>query len=683
MDILSYYIPCTFFPRMNYAQRNSLAIYNSYNAFISDFVMQKNEVVTYDHVSLHICKAQTDRNFPIEINDIVRQEDSLTFEKNALNSVKNINAFLNQQPKQMSTVSIIFLDVCYLDEISGRQNDSFLFVLLSRSPSDIREAKTDNLIFSTKDCVRSDVCNLLEKVILKPMKEMCEFLYKVRNSFTTSQPYSGNGARRSIVYNTRANATKDHKNCPAKTEPNESLCNKNQENRNARKMLTRYQGAATCHHLMNRRNRKEEKYSKAKQRTVECFDTDEQDNMKKTAKKRTVECLDMVEQNNMKKTAKKRTVECLDMVEQNNMKKTAKKRTVECLYSVEQNNMKKKYRNDGHLQKFAFTDSSFLESVDKATVERLLQSMLALYGMSNIQENERPHIPKYDTKELSDELCRNLFKINRSVKGVGYRSSTLQVFLSEKDVYKEMELRKKIEKVLSVHDIVDFEIVQVSEDVQYLMHVGAKLEPVPGYGTLGCFAEMDGVTKCILLSKHVANACGEIYFEEKKKVCSILKDTLQHEDGDLDIAAAEIYPNEEICNSKFKDSTGIELKGSLHEYCGKDKLFTEEQKVHFWGASSKPGKGVITIPKVVFKVGKCSQTLVEIKDGDTKFAEGGDRGAVVCTDDPDERFVYVLGMVMGEVLTNKGENGRRYYVLPLSDGLKQLARKTGKRFELI
>ncbi|XP_045181513.2 uncharacterized protein LOC123540498 [Mercenaria mercenaria] len=184
---------------------------------------------------------------------------------------------------------------------------------------------------------------------------------------------------------------------------------------------------------------------------------------------------------------------------------------------------------------------------------------------------------------------------------------------------------------------------------------------------------------CILLSKHVAKCGRELYFEDKRKVCKVLQATLKEEAGDLDIAAAELFHKEHVCSSAFRDSTGKLMEGKLHEYEGEDKLIKEGRKVHIWGASSRPGRGLIEIAE--FKTGNknCQQILIQIKDEDGKFAEPGDSGAIVCVDDPDGTFVHAIGMVIGDGI---GQNGRIYYTLTLSNVLKQLERKTGQKFEL-
>ncbi|XP_045182435.2 uncharacterized protein LOC123541103 [Mercenaria mercenaria] len=347
---------------------------------------------------------------------------------------------------------------------------------------------------------------------------------------------------------------------------------------------------------------------------------------------------------------------------------------------------------------------------EKENPERLLEAILALYGMSNVPETERPAVPKH-SNQVSKEIRNEVFKISPTIKRMGYRYRTFYIYAVKPKCLADEEMRRKqICSVLKRYGIYRFEIAPCAENITEFMHVGEEIKVIsntpyslrprrvrePGTvkgGTLGCFVSMnDGEGQCGLLSKHVSEHCSDVYYVGKgnnKIIGHMLESTNKHQPNGLDISAALM--NEPISEegTMFKDTRQVLLKGMLYEYIEnqEDAVCRSEQSVYIYGAKSNPGKGEITMP---FIDNGLSTILIQVEDQvcfdgnrQGRFAEKGDSGAIVCVEDPHRKEVHAVSMVMGTPDLEDSPSARRTYLtIPLSKGLQQLQNDTGKQFKL-
>jgi hypothetical protein len=297
----------------------------------------------------------------------------------------------------------------------------------------------------------------------------------------------------------------------------------------------------------------------------------------------------------------------------------------------------------------------------------------------------------------------DLFKICPSIKRMGYRYRTFYIYAVKPMRLQDEEIRdNKIRSVLRKYDIFPHEISACNEKIETVMHTGAKIEArsEPRYslrsqakqtkcmpqivkgGTLGSFVKAAGGNKqYCLLSKHVTEHCSKVYYVENSNniiLGTMIPETNGHFHGGLDISAALMKEPVNGESTKFKDTRGHKLNGRLHDYNEEeeDGICRSGQSVHIYGAVSKPGEGVITMP--IAHSGLTSP-LIQIEDigrNHGQFAKKGDSGAVVCVEDPEKRHVVALGMVMGV-------DREKYLALPLSKGIQQIEAQTSTRLELM
>ncbi|XP_060593422.1 uncharacterized protein LOC132747909 [Ruditapes philippinarum] len=303
-----------------------------------------------------------------------------------------------------------------------------------------------------------------------------------------------------------------------------------------------------------------------------------------------------------------------------------------------------------------------------------------------------------------------LFNICSTIKRIGYRFRTFYIYAVQPIGLEDKEIRNnKIREILKMYGIFHYVIAPCSEKIQELMHTGAEIEarsetyislrsrqvsrPIfTKGGTLGGFVKTDETNQeFCLLSKHVAQYCSDVFYvgdENNESTCigQILTETNIHQHGSLDISASLMNKPVGEESTKFNDKSGRPLKGRLHEYNEdeEDDICRSGQSVHIYGAVSKPGEGVITMP--IAHSGLTSP-LIQIEDigrnhgqNHGQFATKGDSGAVVCVDDPERRHVVALGMVMG---VDQNSSGRKYLALPLSKGIQQIEAQTRTRLELM
>ncbi|XP_053388300.1 uncharacterized protein LOC128551462 [Mercenaria mercenaria] len=157
----------------------------------------------------------------------------------------------------------------------------------------------------------------------------------------------------------------------------------------------------------------------------------------------------------------------------------------------------------------------------------------------------------------------------------------------------------------------------------------------------------------------------------------------------------EIIEDESALDSAIGDIDNELLQGKLHHYSDhlnrQSNILCNGLKVYIWGGVSKPGKGVITMRS--FKKGDM-KALIQVEDRvpskegviPERFCYPGDSGAIVCAEDSRGNFIHILAMVIG--ITNEEEIQRnpqirgKYLAVPLSSGLEELKDRTGFTFQI-
>lgn len=336
----------------------------------------------------------------------------------------------------------------------------------------------------------------------------------------------------------------------------------------------------------------------------------------------------------------------------------------------------------------------------------LMTEMIGLFNMSDISFEGIPNIFKdrhgMDVKKISRYLVSKVDGLH----GIGYRMQKLQVVVKDGHMFETEEKQSKLRQALNDLNVYEYEIVPIS--MKKYLTSGDEIAVDGNRGSFGCFAKTpetkDETTMiCGLLSKHVATTSElntsqqEIELRliengKQKGVGKIIPKTVCN--GGLDIAAAALFITEEECDTRFKTASGLPRKSGKLDHIRAKDLFG--QKVHMWGAKSKPGKGIITVPEYICE--GMDHSLIQVEDmvdGDgtvnKRFAQPGDSGAIACTDVPGQDFVNLVSMNMGclnykeveedEKRKIKKQTGK-YLTVPLPSGLEQISKKIGKNVEL-
>ncbi|XP_060594594.1 uncharacterized protein LOC132748942 [Ruditapes philippinarum] len=336
----------------------------------------------------------------------------------------------------------------------------------------------------------------------------------------------------------------------------------------------------------------------------------------------------------------------------------------------------------------------------------LMTEMIGLFNMSDISFEGIPNIFKDRHNMDIKKISRDLFSKVDGLHGIGYRMQKLQVVVKDGQMFETEEKQRKLRQALNDLNVYEYEIVPFSMN-KYLTS-GDEIAVGGNRGSFGCFAKTqetkdESTMICGLLSKHVASTSElntsqqEIELRliedgEPKGVGNIIRKTICN--GCLDIAAAALSITEDECDTRFKTASGLPRKsGKLYHSRSKDLL---GQKVHMWGAKSKPGKGIITVPEYICE--GMDHSLIQVEDmvdgnGIVKkrFAQPGDSGAIACTDVPGQDFVNLVSMNMGclnykEVEEDderkiKKQKGK-YLTVPLPSGLEEISKRIGKNVEL-
>lgn len=348
------------------------------------------------------------------------------------------------------------------------------------------------------------------------------------------------------------------------------------------------------------------------------------------------------------------------------------------------------------------TSKPSVKRVSRDTIERLLAEMLALYSTSSVPAQERPNITDNNFKPISKKVQTEILNLDPTVKGIGYRFTTLVINIEERSSKECQLVKKKIKKYLRTYSIEDFTIEVTSEVKLYELRTGCAITNTitQTKSTAGCFAICQN-EKCVLVANHAVatDSCTFSYCPDNGSASKILGQVIKETrtDDGFDMAALKLESGVEIC-AKFRTEEDEEkatlLQGKLYKYIEgqeqKDRgILQYGQRVYIWGAVSKPGKGVVTMCEYTRNK---KSALIEIKDrfpGDGKqFCQPGDSGAIVCVEDRNGQFVHLLAMLMGESIDKKGveknaDCGKKYVAVLLSSELQELEKRTEHRFEIL
>jgi hypothetical protein len=278
----------------------------------------------------------------------------------------------------------------------------------------------------------------------------------------------------------------------------------------------------------------------------------------------------------------------------------------------------------------------------------------------------------------------------------------LQIAVKDGQNFTSEEKQNKFRQFLHDFKIYEYEIVPMSMK-NYLTPGDSIAVGYVNNGSFGCFAketktQNEEIVMYGLFSKHLVPASkqtNKLYLKaggEPKSVGEVIDRTV--EGGKLDIAAAALSIRKDECDTRFKTVSGKQI-------CGDKRIIESEnlvgRKVHIWGAKSKPGRGIITVPEY-----RCSEEMdfslivvEDIADGEgvvgERFSQPGDSGAIACTDVPGQECVIPISMIMGvmnntEVDEDDKQNIKRkkgrHATVPLQSGLMQISERIGKQVEL-
>ncbi|XP_060560824.1 uncharacterized protein LOC132720667 [Ruditapes philippinarum] len=347
--------------------------------------------------------------------------------------------------------------------------------------------------------------------------------------------------------------------------------------------------------------------------------------------------------------------------------------------------------------------TDMLSTLKTETKVCLFEEVIGLFNMSDVSIDDIPNIPKYRSDLDLKEICRHLSSKFEGIRGVGCRLQKLQIAVKDGQSFSTEEKQKMLREVLEDFKIHEYEIVPMSMK----KYLASGDEIAVGHansrrGSFGCFAKADeteneATVMFGLISKHLVPSREQIkelhVMEggELKSVGKIIGSTLKGDGHDIAAAALSITKDE--CDTRFKTVSGKQISGEKRIIEPKELT---GRKVHIWGAKSKPGKGIITVPDFHCN-GKMDYNLILVKDiadgegiVEKRFAQPGDSGAIACTDVPGQESVIPISMIMGE-LYKKDEDTKQnveesqnptYATVPLHSGLEQISERIGKKVEL-
>ncbi|XP_060593429.1 uncharacterized protein LOC132747916 [Ruditapes philippinarum] len=712
MDFISLTFYKGRFPRFDNASEKYKQLLNRY----SNLLHERRDVQEKKCATVILCKRTGHDKFPAEINDLISGSSNFSsvHEERRFNS-SNIDIFLKSVEESIGSACVFIVNSNDKNEFMRLRQNKNHIILLAKNEDEKKEVEGNcrgkiHIAVSTKEKLTSDIDDILERITLAPLKPICEHCYemfkqKISINATETTVHKIDFERKeSTIRKITKQAIQRNGHPPDKlSELNQLKCKirethrispscTNDKTTNCSNGSTIF--ATTC--------------TRAKTKVDITSGTNSREAIQKDSTSTSISTqphiIPGIKMNGFSHSdglnSCSESEEATRSTFRNSNTRQSRKRSIELSETISKKDKKRK------VQDLEQTKSKGNQTQEE-NPEYLLEAILAVYGMSNVPELERPKVPIH-SKKIDEQMKDDLFKICPTIKRMGYRYRTFYIYAVKPVRLEDEAIRdNKIRSVLRKYDIFPYEISACNEKIERMMHTGAKIEArfEPRYslrsqtkntqlvkgGTLGCFVKAAGGNKkYCLLSKHVTEHCSKVYYVENgnnKILGPMIPRTNGRFHGGLDISAATMNEpvNEEAI--KFKDRQGQKLKGFLHDYNEEeeDGICRSGQSVHINGAVSKPGVGEITMP-IVHDYGLRSP-LIQVEDittnpgGAGNFANEGDSGAVMCVEDPEKRHVIALGMVMGRIDHNS--SGRKYLALPLSKGVQQIEAQTRTRLELM
>jgi len=291
------------------------------------------------------------------------------------------------------------------------------------------------------------------------------------------------------------------------------------------------------------------------------------------------------------------------------------------------------------------------------------------------------------------QVPRDIFKTVPEAISCGYRFGTFRVYIDQNSDTPTNEIRAKIKPILDRHDIHRLELCTTERTMKQFSTYSVGNDVTVGTtkrkGSLGGFVvKSPNDQLCMLISKHIVSLSNHTYkaqdidvttdqnIDVRTRIARVLvpNDFTQQP---LDIAVAKVdeehAPN---CERSFKSSDGRPQSSLLYEGEGQIPILSGLD-VHVWGAMSKPGRGKISMGNMYQRAeGGGMDTFITVEDESDSdeevipFSKPGDSGAAICSDDPDDKRVNVISMLMGK---NNQSSGPGFYAsFSLTAGLNQL-----------
>ncbi|XP_045171789.2 uncharacterized protein LOC123533893 [Mercenaria mercenaria] len=726
MDFVCFTLPKDAFPRFDNACTKSSGLHTRYSLLLGK--PKPADLRVNKYVKLYLCRQRNETDFPVEINSCIAETvQNGKLKPGAILQSRNIYSFLNSQEETDLTISLMIVDIKAKKEIMKLGKNKFHFIVAVEDDHVKTElekelkANDKSITVANKGNVANEIDNLLERISLAPLKLICENCYDLLKHKDAAENSTGFPDMEFVTIQQAGNKERklrNRKEMIAETSINQPNGFHHMHSSDQYRPGYRHTGIKTENkpdltsgHMSFRRQNGFEHSLEEKTEKVNKYINKHEESKVNTSAPDSTSIYTRIRSQHGERilNGSKDTITSTKISKRKEIKGLVRQRS-EVIDTV--TTSKGKRRKTVLSDKIGLSDTEYQSpstghiKVEEST-ERLIEAILALYGMSNVPETEKPNVPKQSYK-VSKEMRNELFQISPTIKRMGYRYRTFYIYAVKPKCQADEEMRKKqISLVLKRYGIHNFEIAPCAERVTELMHVGAKIEVRPGAcyslrtktacgsntvkgGTLGCFANMnDGKEQCGLLSKHVSEDCRDVYYVgegNNAMIGHMVEATNEHQPEGLDISAALLNEHVGEDGKKFRDTRRTLLRGKLHKYNEEeDEICRSGQPVHIYGAVSDPGKGEITMPCVDSGL---STTLIQVEDeicGDgteqKPFAVKGDSGAIVCVEDPNRKNIHALSMVIGTP-DSKYTKRRTYLTLPLSKGLQQLEDNTGKTFTL-
>ncbi|XP_052252291.1 uncharacterized protein LOC127858962 isoform X1 [Dreissena polymorpha] len=288
----------------------------------------------------------------------------------------------------------------------------------------------------------------------------------------------------------------------------------------------------------------------------------------------------------------------------------------------------------------------------------------------------------WSSVKITDEVCDAVRKVDGAIE-CGIRYGTFCVYVQNTTQSSDEEIAIQLMPQLMKNGIQECTVLrQVHENpLAAQCSTGSKISAM-GHGTLGGFAMKDKSTLA-LLAKHVVGEENDVHIVDENE-CHHIGHILSPKvvlnlPAPLDIAAAVVIV--EIPEKRFKDTDGRPSISKLFNFDQGDTSFLESLPIYIWGASSKPGYGKITTCDSKTVKGMNNIVIEDITieyyesaDKFKPFAEPGDSGSIICSEDPEGKCIHVIGMLMGyRAIKDPCNQKKQYLAFPLQHGLRQLS----------